>query len=59
MNYEGLIPILLGGYIWYRMNYLPMSNPAMIEWKSKYQKVINVLAPLVILFGFLQLFRIL
>ena len=58
MNYEGLIPILFGAYFLFRVNYLPISNPKMIEWKSKYKGLINILAPLIILFGLLQLFSI-
>lgn len=57
MNYEGLIAIFFSAYLYWRINYSLISNPAMMEWVAKYKKMINIVAPLLFIFGVLQLFR--
>ena len=63
MNLEGLIPIIAGTLIFLVGTgaiSLNAKDPAKMEaWRSKYGKIIKILGPLVILFGFLQLFGIL
>ncbi len=57
MNYEGLIVIFFSTYLYWRINYSLISNPAIMEWVSKYKKRINIVAMLIFIFGVLQLFR--
>lgn len=59
MNPEGLIPILGGVLLWLvAIGVLP-KNPKkpeqLQEWRQKYGKVIKILAPIVLVFGIVQL----
>jgi len=60
MNVEGLIPILGGVYILLIANGVLPRNPkdpdAMALWRRKFRGILNVLCPIVILFGILQFF---
>lgn len=57
MNYEGLIPVFFSIYFYWRINYSSVSNPAMMEWVSRYKNRFNIVLPLLFIFGILQLFR--
>jgi len=62
MNYEGLIPIL-GGVVVLLMVFgiIPANNDPKKseEWVTKWKPIMIWLAPFVIIFGFLLLFRVL
>jgi hypothetical protein len=63
INLEGLIPILGGIYgllLAYRVVPKKPKDPEKMElWHRKFGKMTKVLSPVLIVFGLLQLFRIL
>ena len=62
INYEGLIPILGGIFALLAVHgKLAISkDPVKFEeWKTTWKPIINWLGPVVIIFGLLQLFRVL
>lgn len=63
MNYEGFIPITVGVYTLLMAYKVIPRNPnnskKWEEWDNRYGKLIKIVAPLLILFGILQLTRVL
>ena len=59
MNPEGLIPILGGALLWLVATGVLPKNPKkpeqLQEWRQKYGKVVKILAPIVFVFGIVQL----
>jgi hypothetical protein len=61
INYEGLIPIAGGIYallIAHGKVVASKDNVKFEEWKKTWKPIINWLAPVVILFGLLELFSV-
>jgi hypothetical protein len=63
IDFSGLIPILSGIYgLLMAIGIVPMNpkDPEKMElWRRKFGGVMKILCPLIIGFGFLQLFRVL
>ncbi len=63
MNLEGLLPLLGGIYMWLLATGKLPKNPKdpakMQQWRDKFAPLIKILAPLVIIFGILQFFKVL
>lgn len=62
MNFLGLIPIVCGSYLWLYAYGKAGSNPdspAYANWYSRFGRLSRAVAPIVVIFGFLQLFGVL